>query len=567
MSTKRNLKKSSLAGALFVSAGCLLLIASAQNSAFGNESLSERVKGRDTSFYRDFFDSTIYNPFASFLRFDELSNKISRAKKAASDVNLFDEVPDSAFFVNRHGKIKLDQTALKKGPEEGNGPNVEETWKVFKGKGEGVSPGLFIEDDHGVKYILKFDPMSNPEMATAAEAIGHRFFYAIGYHVPEYYLVDFKPSILSVTPDATYYDENGFKKKLTKEALWDLIDRVPKRKGGLIRASASKLIKNSKGYMDFDGRRTSDPEDLIPHGDRRSIRALRVFASWLNHYDLRKGNTLDAVETKDGAEYLKHYLIDFGSTLGSAANHAKVPVAGYEHIVDWQEIGKAIPTLKMVEKPWEKRWDEANRTVAYPALGYFDNRHFNPGKWKTQLHYDAFKALTKGDAFWAAKIIMSFSDEDIRTLVETGGYSDPELGRALSKILIERRNLIGRYWFSKVTPLDQIHLFHNEGNTYEATFKDLFTEYGFADSASSEYRCSLKTTYRDSSSSAASESKSFNTPSFSFEVSAPERVERLILRVQAKHGSSGEWSTPPLRIELLPDGAGQLKLARIDHGA
>jgi hypothetical protein len=540
----------------------LALLLSFVSSGYAGEQLSQKVKNRDTSFYRDFFDSVFYESIASNIRFDDLGKRLTLGKLGKSkalDINAYDEVPDSGFFVNRHTKTRLSKEALVQGPAKGSGPNPQGPWRVLKGKVEGVSTGFFIKDAEGVEYLLKFNPKSNPEMATSAEMISHRFFYAMGYYVPEYYLVDFKPTILEVDSNATYYNENGFKKKLTKEALWDLIDRVPKRKGGILRASASKLLQNRRGYMDFRGRRISDPDDLIAHENRRSIRALRVFGSWLNHYDLRKGNTLDVVETEDGSEIVKHYLIDFGSTLGSAADHAKVPVAGHEHIVDWSETGRSIPALKVTEKPWEKRWDAANRKIAYSSLGYFDNFNFDPGKWKTQLHYDAFEALTRGDAFWATKLIMSFTDDEIRSVVATGQFSDPENTKILSEILIARRDLIGKYWFTQTTPLDGIRLYHIGGNQYEISFTDLSIQYGFSDQSTRNYRYCLKT-----SGEGSQQKIEFTGSSFAFD--APVGGDQAALWVQARNGAQDKWTRPALHIALTSGSDSRLQIAEIDHG-
>lgn len=528
------------------------------------QELDQKIQERDTGFYRDFFDSVLYKPFARFLRLDQVLVRTQIQERQARDINTFDEVPDSGFFVNRHGREAMPIDDLKRGPARGAGPDPKGPWMVTKGKIEGMSTGFFIQDPSGTAYLLKFDPKDNPEMATSAEIISHKFFYAFGYHVPEYYLVYLSPEILKPDPKATYYDENGFKKRLTQEALQQLIDRIPKFKGGTLRASASKILPGIwKGYMDFDGRRTEDPEDLIRHEDRRAIRALRVFGSWLNHYDLRKDNTMDVIEEESGRAFVKHYLIDFGSTLGSAAYRPKVPVAGYEHIVDWLEIGKAIPTFKMIQKPWEKRWDEVNREVKYPAIGFFDNYHFNPGRWKTQLAYEAFERLTPADGFWAAKIIMMFSDEQIRALVSTGEYSAAEDSSLLSEILIARRDMIGRYWFDQVTPADQIELSRISGDAYEIRFSDLGMEHGFYETQVSQYQYWIGIEGRDKSAA-----RSFDASPLRFEMPVVPNGNQFDVLIQVKRQGSDEWSKPPVKVTLQRRASdAPFEIAGIDHGA
>jgi hypothetical protein len=490
------------------------------------------------------------------LRFDRLADDLTFKKHEALDVNLFDEVPDSGFFVNRHGRKSLSLDELKRGPEKGDGPNSNGRWRIIKGKVEGVTAGFFVEDEKGDRYLLKFDPKENPEMTTSSEIISHKFFHAFGYHVAEYFLVEFDPDNLTLDPQATYYNEDGFKTPLDQAALEELLSKIPKIKGGLIRTSASKILANPKGCMPFEGRRSSDPDDLIPHEDRRSVRALRVFGSWLNHYDLREGNTIDVIETKNDQTMVKHYLIDFGSTLGSAASHPKVPAAGYEHIVDWFEVSRTVPTLKVIEKDWEKKWDALNRQIPYPELGYFDNSEFDPGEWKTQLPYEVFDRLTVSDAFWAAKILMAFTDDQIRAVVETGEFSDPEHAKILSDILITRRDLVGRYWFSRVTPLDKIRLF-DLGGSYEIRFEDLSVQHGFDQAENSSYRFWIE----------SGPSAEFQGSSFKFEASRLNSGNQTTLYVQAKRGAENEWSEPPLKIVLGRKAEdASLAISEIDHG-
>ena len=63
--------------------------------------------------------------------------------------------------------------------------------------------------------------------------------------------------------------------------------------------------------------RPDDPNDLVPHEDRRELRAYGVFAAWLNHVDAKAINSLDMLVTENGRSFVRHYLVDFGSALGS----------------------------------------------------------------------------------------------------------------------------------------------------------------------------------------------------------------------------------------------------------
>jgi hypothetical protein len=114
-----------------------------------------------------------------------------RVPKRAMNINTLGEVPDSSWFQNRHALRRMSVEELVRGPNSGNGPSMESPWTVIGAKTEGITPGFRIRDGRGDVYFIKFDPPQNPEMATAAEVISTKFFYALGYNVPENYLAFF----------------------------------------------------------------------------------------------------------------------------------------------------------------------------------------------------------------------------------------------------------------------------------------------------------------------------------------------------------------------------------------
>jgi hypothetical protein len=119
-------------------------------------------------------------------------------------------------------------------------------------------------------------------------------------------------------------------------------------------------------------------------------------------------------------------------------------------------------------------------------VGYFDNRDFNPGKYKAQLPYEAFKRITRADGFWAAKQIAAFRDEDIRAMMAPGKLSSKEDADFIAQTLIERRDMIVQYWFSQATPLDDFQI-----QSGKLVFKNLAEPYGIKNSEAGAYRASL----------------------------------------------------------------------------
>jgi len=445
------------------------------------------MSSKHNGLYSDVFNNNLYYEFADYLSFSTLYRKVTGKKKVAGNVNVYDEVADSSFYTNRHGRTRLSAAELTQGGGSGKGPDLSGPLSVISAKSLGLNPALFVRDKAGEVYLFKFDPPDNLELATSAEVIASRFYHALGYNASQTNIVYVEASQFVPAEAARFYDHTGFKHALTDEALQELLLFIPYTEDGTFRVSATKLVPGEvQGPFHFRGRLKKDPEDLILHEDRRELRALRVFSSWLNHYDVRRGNTMRSQVQENGQSVSKHYILNYNSALGAGAQEAKPPMFAHEHMFDFGQAFRAYLGGGFWEKPWQKRWREANETTGSPAVGYFDNRYFDPGKFKVQLPNRAFKNLTNGDAFWAAKIIMAFTDEDIRALVKTGQYSKQEDEDTVADVLIERRNLIGRYWFSRVSPLDGFDIASGK-----LVFTDLAVKYGFEQTAETIYRAEI----------------------------------------------------------------------------
>jgi hypothetical protein len=94
-------------------------------------------------------------------------------------------------------------------------------------------------------------------------------------------------------------------------------------------------------------------------------------AAWLKHTDTKDGNSLDSYVTENGVSYVKHYLIDFGSTLGSAAVGPFRPESGHLHHVDLKSIFWNSVTLGLMVKDWERDND-----FAYKSIGRYRSDTF-----------------------------------------------------------------------------------------------------------------------------------------------------------------------------------------------
>ena len=86
---------------------------------------------------------------------------------------------------------------------------------------------------------MKFDPAAHPSLSTAAEVIGTRFFHAIGYNVPETYLLYLRSSDLAIEPEAQAKVKGGGKAPLDRELLETILEGAARLPDGRVRVVAS----------------------------------------------------------------------------------------------------------------------------------------------------------------------------------------------------------------------------------------------------------------------------------------------------------------------------------------
>ena len=68
---------------------------------------------------------------------------------------------------------------------------------------------------------------------------------------------------------------------------------------------------------------------------------------------MKASNTLDSVITENGRSFVRHYLQDVGSSLGTGALERKDPDDGYEHLYEGAPLVKRMLTLGFYIRPWQ----------------------------------------------------------------------------------------------------------------------------------------------------------------------------------------------------------------------
>ena len=387
--------------------------------------------------------------------YDFLENSFSapgdRSRIRALNVNTIDEVPNSSWFENRIGRREMSIDELVRGPDR---PNVRfgAAWTIVRGKNRGFHPGFRAvdrSDPSGTVYQLEVDPPRHPEMASGAEVIGAAFYHAFGYHTSDVYLAEIDPDALVISPKATIRDANG-RRPFVRRDLDEVLKNAARLPNGRIRVTAERFLEGRDvGRFEYHGTRADDPNDIYPHEHRRELRGSRVFAAWLNHDDSRAVNTMVMRHTEDGRGYLKYYVVDFGSLLGSGTRMPNAAHSGREHVLTKTPSLLTLATFGLYVRPWLRTSPVSER----PAVGRFSAEGFDPRTWVAEYPKAAYDNMRDDDAFWAARIVARFSDAAIRAIVSKGKYSDPAAAEELASALIRRRDRIKDVWLTAVNPI------------------------------------------------------------------------------------------------------------------
>lgn len=402
------------------------------------------VPERKFSDYFDFLYSTFGKPGEQ--------NRLRPKPVPARGVNTLGEPMAGAWWEPRHYYNRMSIEELVRGPGNSR-PPAAGLWTVVSAKSEGITPGFRIEDRDGRVYHLKFDPASNPDIATAPDVLVGKIFYALGYYVPENYIVEFAADQLVIRKGTKLTDRLGKKRLMTSRDITEILMNVPKSASGRYRAVASLNIKGNAGPYRFWGTRRNDPNDIVPHEHRRDLRGLSVACAWLGHDDSRSINTMDVVAQENGRRFVKHYLIDFGSTLGSATDKENSPRSGFEYLFEWKPAILQFASLGLMVPKWAHA-----RYPELPSVGRFESEVFDPLLWRAEYPNTAFSNRLPDDEFWMAKQIAAFTDAELRAIVKTGQYSDPKAEQWIYRCLIERRNKIAKAFLGRVLPLDRFRV-------------------------------------------------------------------------------------------------------------
>lgn len=420
------------------------------------------------------------NRYEPDLAYQTLENLFARPGdddlgQRAKNINTVDEVPDGPFFVNRAGRVPLTPALVAKAANTSDGPAAG-PWTVVSAKSDGVTPGFTIRDTANQLWFIKFDPPGWRAMATGSEIVAAKLFWAAGYNTAEYHIGQLRPDRLAIGKDTRITPPGEVARPMQQSDIAWLLSRADRDADGSYRVILSKATPGRPvGRIAFHGTRADDPNDIVPHEHRRELRGYFVFAAWLNHVDAKGINSLSSLVTENGRSFIRHYLLDFGSALGSAAVGPREGWEGYEALVEEpSEIGKRTLSMGFRIPQWRRQ-----DYFESPSIGRLprDHEKWDPETWWPHITNAAFRHMRSDDTFWAATKLAAISDEMIKAAVNEAHFGDPASETFLVKAIADRRVRILQAFLPKVNPLVDVAI-SNEGRL---TFRNIAVDMAVAD--------------------------------------------------------------------------------------
>jgi hypothetical protein len=352
----------------------------------------------------------------------------------ALDVNALDEVPRSSFWEPLPSEAAAFSRAYAV-----DGPPVAPV--------SAAGDGNRIRDARGKEYALAVDPQGQPGTRTAASAIASRLLRAIGYLTPEVWLVP-RAELGPVAPEGGAGD-------------WVAAVRWP--------------LGVEIGSTEMSGTGAGDPNDRIPHRDRRTLRALGLAAQWIELPDLGPSRVVDVYVGEAGRGHVRHFVIGLDDSFGVASFTVSAPRETAAGVVRGGAFENLV-TLGLLRPAPAK--PPANPTLALlalePDLKFSLGHPWEPGD-----------RLTAPDRYWMARRLMQISSGLLRLAVAEAKL-EPPVAEHVVTALESRRRKLASAWMREVTPLQPRSLQNDL-----LAFGDEAIAHGFAGEGETRYRVEL----------------------------------------------------------------------------
>jgi hypothetical protein len=421
----------------------------------------------------------------------------------AGDINSMDEVARSSWFAAR----TLDVGAMARGPET-TGPPLP-PFTVLPEPPMALASGSFvILDSRGQRYEIGTDPHDRPEMRTAAAAIASRIFWALGYNAPPVFLIRARAEDFWRSEGAAADVSAMLEAGAPPSSHYYRLAAVAWPPGVLL------------GYAPESGTRGDDPNDVVPHENRRTLRALKVFASWLALEGLGPSKTVDRYVGPPGEGHVIHFITGLDEALGASnvvrATDPPPAEGGGSPFTRLLTLG-LFPNPRPTPTQTDLR-----------AVGEF-SADVDAGAFAPPLPYEPADRMLGPDAYWAVKRMLALSSMHLTLAIAAGQIGDPRAQRTLLTALEARRAKVARYWFDRVTPIELVSLAQTK-----LTLRDEAVQSRLVPANVTDYRIDFSTTDGDR----AAESLTLHPQGSVLEFTIPDRAlasrDYLVVQVVAR---------------------------------
>ncbi|AKT42385.1 hypothetical protein [Chondromyces crocatus] len=402
-----------------------------------------------------------------------------RRRPEAADVNAFDEVPASTWFRPAGDVPPPDPPPVPPltllPPEEAGSAWPPYTSGIYAGQA-GLSrrttsmEGTVVTalDAHGRRYVLRRDPREHPGMRTSAEATTSHLVRALGYLSPTVSILDLRAiDFRNTTPGQPKASPAGGWKR--PDLVRGFLEPGPSPRRGRYRISATRWPPSpgvDLGATVAIDVRLDDPNDQIPHRDRRTLRALGMLTGWLRLRQLDPEHLRDVYVGEPGQGYVKHYLVALHGAFGADLVGAREEDGMFKRIVT---LG-----LMPEEKPVQVQ-------TRFPSIGQLDPV-VTPRDLDPSPAFAPIDRASPGDLYWLARRIAALPRATLEAAVAAGKLGDPVAETWLLGTLEQRRKQIMALAYGKTTPCDVGHV---EGN--HLLLRDLGVSQGLWAAAASRY--------------------------------------------------------------------------------
>ena len=347
----------------------------------------------------------------------------------ARDVNALDEVVASSWYLPPENQ---DEPLGDCAPD---GPPVEPLVVVPGVPPSGTPRAVAVRDARGLDYELIADLHDRAEARTAAAAIGSRLLCGLGYRTPEAWVIE--------VPGALF--EEG---QTTQPPAGEPPVIADARSGKLRVAAMRWPVGVDLGPTPMRSTRIDDPNDRVPHLDRRSLRALQLFTLWLRLDRIEPRMLRDAYVGTPGLGHVEHFLVSLGGALGvDALVSAKSETLNPDRISSTNFFFKLF-TLGMSPKP-----EAPSSETAYRTVGLVDEL-LAPEAWSLAPPYEPGDRFGGADLYWAGKRLDALPTRVIREAVQSGALGSIEVAYWLALVLEERRRTVLAWAYGATTPVE-----------------------------------------------------------------------------------------------------------------